>query len=109
MTKYKRWDIYYARVAYEDDPSTIKSRPVVITDSGDAYIIAYYTTSQSPKPGYPCYIIQHWQRAGLSKPSNIRLDRPLSLLPSDMLNRIGCLAEQDILLINLELARIANQ
>ena len=109
MPKYAKWDIYWANVAYQDDPTTIKTRPVVVNDSGDAYVVAFYVTSQSPKPGYCCYVIKHWQNAGLPMQSNIRLDKSIRLLPSDIKDRIGCLSEQDILFVQLELARMANR
>lgn len=109
MAKYEKWDIYWAAVAYEDHPAEIKLRPVVITNSGDAYIIAFYTTSQSPKPGYDCYTIRYWQNAGLKRPSNVRLDKALHLRPSDMREYIGRLSEPDILCIHLALAQLAKR
>ena len=108
MPTYQPWDIYWASVAFEDDPATIKMRPVVIFRDGGAFIMSYYATSQSPKPGYDCYPIKLWKEAGLKEQTVIRLDRRLRLIPSDFKEYIGRLSDQDILLIQLECARIAN-
>ena len=54
MPTYQPWDIYWAKVAFEDDPTTIKLRPIVIFRDGGAFIMSYYATSQSPKPGDDC-------------------------------------------------------
>ena len=109
MPTYQPWDIYWARVAFEDDPATIKMRPVVIFRDGGAFIMSYYATTQSPKPGYECYPIKRWKEAGLKEQTVIRLDKRLKLSPSDLQEYIGRLSEQDILLIQLECARIINR
>jgi hypothetical protein len=109
MSTYKPWNLYWAEVAFEDDPTIIKLRPVVILQDGGAFIMSYYATSKSPKPGYDCYSIRAWKEAGLSEQTVIRLDKCLKLKPSDFRDYIGCLSEQDVLLIKLECARIANR
>ena len=109
MPAYQPWDIYWAYVAFEDNPTMIKLRPVVIFRDGGAFILSYYATSQSPKPGYDCYPIKSWREAGLKEQTVIRLDKRLKLRPSDLSDYIGRLSEQDILLIQLECARIANR
>lgn len=109
MAKVSNWDIFWAAVAFQDDPETSKMRPVVVSSNRGAFIMSFYATSQSPKPGYDCYIIKHWQEAGLDKPTVIRLDKCLRLFPADFGDYIGHLAEQDIILIQLELARLTNR
>lgn len=109
MPTYQPWNIYWARVAFEDDPNTTKLRPVVILQDGGAFIMSYYATSKAPKPGYDCYSLKDWKAAGLSEQTVIRLDKLLKLIPSDLHEYIGCLSEQDTLLIKLECARIANR
>ena len=109
MPKYEKWDIYWAIVAYDDEPGKKKLRPVIIGYDGAAYIMSFYVTSQSPKPGYDCYPIKNWAKAGLQKQSVVRLDRMLRLQPDDVQDFIGHLSYIDIMLIELELARIANR
>ncbi len=107
MTKYEKWEIWYAYVAYEENPKEGKVRPVVITGSGAAFVLGMYVTGSSPRPGYNDIVIRHWQHAGLSKPSTVRLDKKLTLWPSDMRSKIGKLEQMDILQIDLALARMA--
>lgn len=109
MPKYEKWDIYWAIVAYDDEPGKKKLRPVIIGYDGAAYIMSFYVTSQSPKPGYDCYPIKNWAKAGLQKQSVVRLDKMLRLQPDDVQDFIGHLSDIDIMLIELELARIANR
>ena len=71
--------------------------------------MSFYVTSQSPKPGYDCYPIKNWAKAGLQKQSVVRLDKMLRLQPDDVQDFIGHLSDIDIMLIELELARIANR
>ena len=109
MARFSAWDIFWAEVVFEDDPETIKMRPVVVNSNRGAFIMSFYATSQSPKPGYDCYIIKQWEQAGLDKPTVIRLDKCLKLFPANFGDYIGHLTDQDIILIQLELARIANR
>lgn len=109
MPNYHPWDIYWANVAFEDDPTTTKMRPVVILRDGGAFIMSYYATTQSPKPGYDCYPIRSWKESGLDEQTVIRLDKVLKLRPSDIRDYIGRISDQEILLIQLECARIANR
>jgi hypothetical protein len=37
MPKYEKWDIYWAIVAYDDEPGKKKLRPVIIGYDGAAY------------------------------------------------------------------------
>lgn len=107
--KIEKWDIYLAKVSFEDNPDEAKIRPVVISSNGNAFIVAFYTTSQSPKPGYPCYTIKHWQQAGLNRQSNIRLDKAIKLPHTAIISRIGRLTDQDIMHISLELAILSSK
>lgn len=109
MGGYNKWDIYLATVEFEDEPNVSKIRPVLITGNGKAYLLAYYVTSQSPVPGYDCFVIKQWKQAGLDRPSTVRLDRHLKLKLSDIGKRLGRLSGQDVLMINFELAKIANR
>lgn len=109
MAKISEWDVFWAKVAFEDEPEVIKMRPVVITSNRGAFIMSFYATSQSPKPGYDCYVLKQWKEAGLSKPTVIRLDKCLRLIPDDFGDYIGHLTEQEIFLIQFELARILNR
>lgn len=76
--KLKKGDLYYFDVAYEDDPSTVKKRPIMILEEdNDDFLLLISTTSQprnNPLKYYDQYKIPiyNWRKTGLSKPSWFR-------------------------------------
>ncbi len=94
--RYKRWDVYYAYVKF-DDSSEGKQRPIIVYNDTAAFVISIKVTSQSPRPGD--YAIQDWKEAGLIKPSVARLDKMVSVSKLDIQQRIGRLTERDIQLL----------
>lgn len=96
MMTIKPWEVWFAAVRFEDSPQ-IKNRPVVVTSSGDIYVMALKVTSHIPRNVWGEYALQYWQTAGLSKPSTVRVGKRLRLQQSDMIHRIGKLHPMDIL------------
>ena len=92
----KPWEVWFAAVRFEDSPQ-IKNRPVVVTSSGAIYVMALKVTSHVPCNEWGEYALQHWQAAGLNKPSTVRIGKRLRLQQSDMVHRIGKLHPLDIL------------
>ena len=92
----KPWEVWFAAVRFEDSPQ-IKNRPVVVTSSGAIYVMALKVTSHVPRNEWGEYALQHWQAAGLNKPSTVRIGKRLRLQQSDMVHRIGKLHPVDIL------------
>lgn len=92
----KPWEVWFAAVRVEDSPQ-IKNRPVVVTSSGAIYVMALKVTSHVPRNEWGEYALQHWQAAGLNKPSTVRIGKRLRLQQSDMVHRIGKLHPLDIL------------
>lgn len=92
----KPWEVWYAAVRFEDSPQ-IKNRLVVVTSSGAVYVMALKVTSHVPRNEWGEYALQHWQAAGLNKPSTVRIGKRLRLQQSDMVHRIGKLHPLDIL------------
>ncbi len=95
----KQWEIWYANFAFEDNPSVIKKRPVLILDNHNFFpiLVAKVTKSES-RPGYwGEYRIIKWQEAGLDYPSTIRLSKRLILKRIDFAYKIGTLSHLDIL------------
>lgn len=92
----KPWEVWFAAVRFEDSPQ-IKNRPVVVTSSGAIYVMALKVTSHVPRNEWGEYALQHWQAAGLNKPSTVRIGKRLRLQQSDMVHRIGKLHPLDIL------------
>lgn len=103
MMTIKPWEVWFAAVRFEDSPQT-KNRPVVVTSSGNIYVIALKVTSHAPRNEWGEYALQHWQTAGLQKPSTVRIGKRLSLQPCDMVHKIGKLHPLDIMNIQRILA-----
>lgn len=93
-----QWDVWLAAVRFEDSPQ-VKKRPVIVTSSGDVYVLALKVTSHAPRSVWGEYALQHWQFAGLDKPSTVRIGKPLRLQKSDMVHRIGALHPLDVMSI----------
>ena len=92
--QYKRWEIWWAEVRYEDSPETIESRPVLVVSQQEMFIIAFKMTGTKRVPDYK---IKLWQEAGLDKETYIRVNMKLKLYEQDMLSKIGSLQPIDIL------------
>lgn len=107
MSKYNRWDIWYAKVKFEDS-NEVKNRPVLIYNNA-AYIIAYKMTSVDRGDNSSYFKITHWKEAGLTKPTSVRIEKLLKLHDSDMIRRIGSLDERDQLLFEMRLTKNINK
>lgn len=94
MTNYRKWDIYLARVTYEDVIGS-KIRPVLVLQNGNMITIeCLKMTGQSPRAGE--YTLQEWSKAGLNKPTVVRIGKRLHLNTSEIIKRIGRLDLADI-------------
>lgn len=93
-----RWEIWFAKVKFEDDPSKIKNRPVLVVDQQHAYIVSIKITTHDPRPEFWGELrINKWHEAGLDKPSVLRLSQKLPLIESDFIHKIGRLHPVDII------------
>ena len=99
MNKPKKWEVWYAFYAYEDEPDSGKNRPVLVLENKDFYpILAAKVTSAKPREGFAGeYRIEKWKEAGLEKPSTIRLSKRLKLDEEDFKFKIGRLTPNDII------------
>lgn len=95
MIKSKPWEIWWAYVAFEDEPDG-KRRPVLILESGEVYAVALKITSHEARSLWGEYEIVQWETAGLTKPSTIRVTRRLQLREEDLHEKIGDLQLIDI-------------
>lgn len=95
--KCKPWEVWVAAVKFEDSDE-IKNRPVVITDTGTAVLLALKVTTHSPRQQFEGeYPLVRWCAAGLKKPSTVRMGAILKLEQRDLLYMIGRLHPVDIL------------
>lgn len=66
------WEIWLAKVSFEDNPNVIKNRPVLILQNNTAIFISAKITSHAPRNDFPGeYKIIEWETAGLKKESTI--------------------------------------
>lgn len=87
MPYYRKWDIYLAKVKYED-VEDYKIRPVLVLQSGEAVTIeCLKMTGQPPRAGE--YILREWRKAGLRKQTVVRVGKRLRLRTSEIIKRIG--------------------
>ena len=93
-----KWEIWLAKVKFEDDLSRIKNRPVLVVAPGQQYILSFKITSHQPRANY-CdeYAIIKWSEAGLNKASTVRCSKRLNLIQTDFIHKIGRLHPVDIL------------
>ena len=99
----KPWEVWFASVRFEDSPE-VKKRPVVVTSSGEIFVLALKVTSHAPRNVWGEYALQQWQAAGLKKPSTVRIEKRLRLEYRDMVHKIGRLHPLDIMAIQRILA-----
>ena len=86
-----RWDIYWADVPYEEDPSIRKKRPVIIAkDQSPVYVLTLKVTSKEARAEDPGdYPLTYWKEAGLSAPSVVRILKISRLAPEAFGDCIG--------------------
>lgn len=92
------WEIWLASVKFEDDPSIVKDRPVLVIDEDHAlYISLKMTSNISRANSSEEYLVQEWEQSGLRKPTVIRTSHKLELCRRDFKRKIGNLSLKDIL------------
>lgn len=100
----QKWEVWWAKVKFEDEPDVVKTRPVVIFDNRQAYIVSFKVTGQMPRENFRGeYVLQKWQEAGLQTVSVVRLSKQLKLVPDDFVDKIGMLTIKDIMGIKMML------
>ena len=92
-----KWELWWAKVAFEDDPAKSKVRPVLVIAPGVAYILSLYVTSKDART----YVegdhkVRYWKESGLGSPSTIRTSKKLRLVSADFTGKIGRLHHADV-------------
>jgi len=93
MTKCQHWEIWLAKVRFDDDPLLYKRRPVVIISGEKNALVSLKLTTQSWHPN--SYAVEDWQEAGLSGEAYVRTDKKLTASDKVFKRKIGRLSEQD--------------
>ena len=92
----KRWDIYLAKVPFEEKDGRYRVRPVLIYEKRQAFILTFKMTSHAPRSNFPGeYAIRDWSAAGLSKRTTIRLSKPFVFREQDLQRKLGFLQRDD--------------
>ena len=101
------WEIWHARFNFDDHG--YKFRPVLVLACSQDGLLAAMITSTSNKLSLPLDTpLDDWQKAGLTKPSLVRVDR-IALLPPTYLGtvgRIGRLSPRDAHRVSRALATL---
>ena len=90
------WEVWFADFPFEEDPSIVKKRPVIILNVEPLEVLSVKVTSQRPRAAdkYDTPII-HWRYAGLSKPSVARISKTMFLDKDKFKMKIGTLHDED--------------
>ena len=96
-------EIWWAKVAFEDQEGW-KERPVLITSKNQALIVAYKITSKNRGNTAEEFEILEWKKAGLPKPSFIRLGKMLRLTEDVLTEKIGKLTVGDTMRLEFRIA-----
>lgn len=92
------WEVWFAKVKFEDNPQIVKNRPVLVLENNQCYLLSLKITSHTPRNNYLGeYALSHWQDAGLSKPSTVRISKRLKLVLSDFVFKTGRLHPVDMM------------
>ena len=95
MMKCKKWEVWFARVKF-DDSNEIKKRPVLIIGENRGLIISLKMTSQDARDSSD-YPLKHWVKAGLDRETTIRVSKVCLLNDNDLAWKMGRISEYDIL------------
>ena len=99
-----RWDVYWADVPFEDDPTQGKCRPVIIAKDAAVYVLTLRVTTHSPREYDPYdYQLTEWQFANLPSPSVVRIRKIAQLSPEKIHDYIGRLHPADQLGIQIKM------
>lgn len=93
----QKWDIYLAKVRFEENRRRYKRRPVLILDPSTVLILSFKITSHEPRTNFPGeYQIVQWREAGLLRPSVVRCSQIIDLTHEDIERYLGKLQPEDI-------------
>lgn len=99
----RRWEIWYARVKFEES-NEYKDRPVLVYKNTLVAIISFKMTSVDRGDNNKEYQVREWEKAGLDRPTTIRLEKVLKLEEKDFIRKIGKLTDADRMQLELRLA-----
>lgn len=100
----KQYEIWRAKVVFEDAPDIVKERPVLIINENMYFIMAQKLTGTDRGDNEDEMPIKYWREAGLDKETHIRLSKLLKLQKNDLVSKVGKLDDRDIMRFELRIA-----
>lgn len=93
----KKYEIWVAKVYFDDHPDRGKNRPVLILEDNLAFVLSFKITTHAPRNDFPGeYSIVNWRGCGLLKPSTVRTSILLEISHDDFRYKLGDLQEPDV-------------
>ncbi|MEG3924525.1 MULTISPECIES: type II toxin-antitoxin system PemK/MazF family toxin [unclassified Microcoleus] len=95
MTNYQFGELVIVAFLFAGTAETKRRPGLVLLDTGDEDMIVAKITSQIPRTTFDVEI-QEWQKAGLKRPSAVRLHKLNTLQKSLVERRLGILTPDDL-------------
>ena len=91
-----QWEVWYAQFPYEEDPTIIKERPVIILNVETLQCLSVKVTSHDTRDEdeFDTPIV-YWREAGLKRPSVARISKTMRLDKEKFVNKKGILHVDD--------------
>lgn len=91
-----QWEVWFAKFPYEDNPSILKDRPVIVLDVEKLEVLSVKVTSHNvrDKDEYDTPI-KYWKEAGLYRPSVARVSKVMYLTLDKFHYKLGDLHIDD--------------
>ena len=100
---FERWDIYFALVPHEEDPSVKERHPVLIWNETEAFLITFGMTSTYRGDRGMEYQLKDWALSGLDHETSVRLHRYVQIDKNDVQEKVGTVQFADRLAIERKL------
>lgn len=97
MSDFVKGDLWFVSFPYEDDPSTVSNRPVIVLDENTLGVLSVKVTKHPVRTNdeYDTPIL-YWTQAGLRFSSTARVSKVQNLKPDDFIFKLGSLHPDDL-------------
>ena len=92
---YERWEIYYAQVPFQEDPSKSSRHPILIWNETQAFVASYKMTSTNRGSQGMEYRLKEWKEAGLDHETSVRLEYAVRIDPAGIQEYVGKIQPAD--------------
>lgn len=91
-----QWEVWFAEFPYEEDSTITKKRPVIVLDVETLKCLTIKVTSHDARNNDQYDTpIEHWQDAGLNRPSVARVSKVMYLQNDKFSYKLGKLHIED--------------